>query len=64
MNLTNLLKKFIDNKDTDGCVILTKLVLAYGENQIKSMFEIIRYGDQNAKNLLFNFMNFIMVCPL
>ena len=45
----------------DGCVVLTKLILAFGENQLSSLFDGLLYGDDSTKHLLLEFMNLIMV---
>jgi hypothetical protein len=58
--LRNLLLKFIENKDTDGCVVLTKLVLSFGENQLNTLFEGLLYADQRIKDLLIELLQLII----
>lgn len=58
--LSNLLRTFVENKDTDGCVVLTKLILSFGENQLNTLFEGLLYGDDCTKQLLLQFIHLIM----
>lgn len=45
----------------DGCVVLTKLVLAFGENQLSVLFDGFLSGNDQVKQFLLQFMNLIMV---
>ena len=45
----------------DGCVVLTKLILEFGENQLSSLFDGLLYGDEPTKQILMQFINLIMV---
>ena len=45
----------------DGCVVLTKLILEFGENQLQSLFDGLLYGDEATKQILLQFINLIMV---
>lgn len=58
--LTELLSTFVNNKDTDGSVVLTKLILAFGENQICTLFDGLLYGDDSTKQVLLQFIQLIM----
>lgn len=42
-------------------MVLTKLILAFAENQLAVLFDGLLYGDQATKQLLLQFINLIMV---
>jgi len=58
--LRNLLGSYVQNKDTDGCVVLTKLILSFGENQLSTLFDGLLYGDDNTKQTLLQFIQLLM----
>lgn len=60
LGLRNLLAKYVHDRDNDGCVVLTKLILSFGENQLSSLFDGLLYGDEMTKRLLYEFMQLIM----
>jgi len=41
-------------------VVLTKLILSFGENQLNTFFEGLLYGDDSTKQLLLQFIQLIM----
>ena len=62
INLKQLLVKFIRDKDNDGCVLLTKLILAFAENQISILFNNILSTDDNTKSIMFQLLHLLLVC--
>ncbi|CAF0805984.1 unnamed protein product [Brachionus calyciflorus] len=60
LELQNLLTKFIEEKDNDGSVVLTKLILAFGENQLSVIFDGFLSNNDQVKQILLQFINLIM----
>lgn len=42
-------------------MVLTKLILEFGENQLQSLFDGLLYGDESTKQILLQFISLIMV---
>jgi hypothetical protein len=60
IELSALLAQYVNSKDTDGCVVLTKLILEFGENQLTALFDGLLYGDEATKQVLLQFVNLVM----
>ena len=41
-------------------MVLTKLILSFGENQLSTLFDGLLYGDDNTKQTLLQFIQLLM----
>ena len=44
----------------DGCVVLTKLILSFAENQLKMIFDGLLMGDEPTKQVILQLLQFLL----